>query len=274
MDALTSFDHVGAPAAFAIVLALFALEARRPLRARVEPGLRRIARNAVFGAAGGVITRAIVITAMVATARYAHRHGIGVLPLLERSGVPDVVAWPLLLLLLDASMYGWHRLNHQARWLWRFHRVHHVDLDLDVSTALRFHPGELLLSAPFRVAQTFVLGPTPLLALGYELAMQVATAFHHANWRLPLRFERVVQRVLVTPRMHQIHHSVVPEQTASNWSVIFSFWDRIAGSYRNDVDEAQLVIGVPELRAPRAVTLGKLLALPFARSRALRNALA
>jgi sterol desaturase/sphingolipid hydroxylase (fatty acid hydroxylase superfamily) len=192
----------------------------------------------------------------------AHARQLGLLALLP---LPSVLLAPLGLLLLDATMYGWHRLNHHLPLLWRFHRVHHMDLDLDVSTALRFHPGELLLSLPFRAAQILLIGPWPALALGYELTMQMATAFHHSNWRMPRRIERAVGALLVTPRMHQIHHSIVERETDSNWSVVFSFWDRIARSYRCDISEQQLVIGLPAFRDPSQVSLGKALLLPFTR---------
>ncbi len=264
-DTLTTFDQIAAPVVSGVILLLFALETMAPLRARVEGRVQRVTRNALFGLAGAIVVRGLVITLVVAVAGFAEASGVGLLPALA---LPPLVLAPLGFLLLDASMYGWHRLNHRVPLLWRFHRVHHVDLDLDVTTALRFHPGELLLSVPFRAVQTLLIAPSPALALGYELAMQIATAFHHSSWRLPARADRALNAVVVTPRMHQIHHSIVQRETDSNWSVVFSFWDRLAGSHRYDVTEAQLVIGLPAFRTPSEVTLGKVLAMPFVAQRA------
>ncbi|HET7341734.1 MAG TPA: sterol desaturase family protein, partial [Methylomirabilota bacterium] len=145
--------------------------------------------------------------------------------------------------------------------------VHHTDLDLDVSTAFRFHVGELLLSVVWRSAQILAIGVSPALALGYEAALQAATAFHHSNWRLPPRLERALNLVLVTPRMHGIHHSVVEAETNSNWSVIFSWWDRAHRTLRLGVPDETLHIGLPAWRDPRELGVGRLLALPFRRQR-------
>jgi sterol desaturase/sphingolipid hydroxylase (fatty acid hydroxylase superfamily) len=211
-----------------------------------------------------VIVRVMVVTTVLAAAALSRRYGFGLLSLVS---LPGPAAASLGLLLLDASMYGWHRLNHSVGFLWRFHQVHHVDRDLDVTTALRFHPGELLLSVPFRALQALLIAPSPGLALGHELATQVATAFHHANVRLPERLERGLNLLIVTPRMHQIHHSIVQRETDSNWSVIFSLWDRLARTFRLDVQTTQLVIGVPAYAAPDDVTLRRSLQLPFVAQR-------
>jgi sterol desaturase/sphingolipid hydroxylase (fatty acid hydroxylase superfamily) len=264
MTTLTDFDRVSAPVTAGVFALLFLLESAWPLRARSAPRTPRVLRNLAFALLGAAIVRALVITTVLAVARFAQARGLGLLALLP---LPTPVLVALGLLLLDASMYGWHRLNHRVALLWRFHRVHHADLDLDVSTAVRFHPGELLLSVPFRALQTVLLGPSPALALGYELALQLATAFHHSNLELPRRFERALNALVVTPRMHQIHHSIVQRETDSNWSVVFSFWDRLARSFRRDIPTSELVIGLPAFREPAELTLGKLLLLPFTRQR-------
>jgi sterol desaturase/sphingolipid hydroxylase (fatty acid hydroxylase superfamily) len=269
MHGQIGFNPLMAAVAGGAILSLFVLESWWPLRARVESRLRRVTRNASVGLLGAVIVRFGVLSVLVHAATFAQAHGLGLLPLLQTVGATGWPVWLLGFAVLDASMYAWHRVNHDWPLLWRFHRVHHVDRDLDVSTAFRFHPGELVLSLPFRALQTLLIGPPVWLALAYELAMQVATAMHHASWRWPRRFESVVQRVFVTPRMHQIHHSIVPQETSSNWSVVLSVWDRLAHSHRCDVSESNLVIGVPDCARPRDVTLGKLLASPFMPRRSL-----
>src|ERR671930_628338 len=147
--------------------------------------------------------------------------------LLHIVALPAAVRFGLAFLLMDLTFYYWHLANHRIPVLWRFHNVHHIDPDLDVSTALRFHPGEVLLSAGFRVLQVSLIGVPPLTYMIYEGVFQASTLFHHSNVRLPLRAERLLNLVLVTPRMHGIHHSVVEGETNSNYSTVFSWWDRL-----------------------------------------------
>jgi sterol desaturase/sphingolipid hydroxylase (fatty acid hydroxylase superfamily) len=181
--------------------------------------------------------------------------------------VPPLARSLIAFLLLDYTVYVWHWLNHRVPFLWRFHNVHHTDLDLDVSTAFRFHFGELLLSVFYRSAQVELIGVGPVLALVYEVVMEGATEFHHSNWRLPLRLERALNWVVVTPRMHGIHHSIVERETNSNWSVIFSWCDRLHRTVRLDIPQEAITIGVPAYRDPRELTLFSLLAMPFRRQR-------
>ena len=152
-------------------------------------------------------------------------------------------------LALDYSMYLWHRALHRVSALWRFHSVHHADVDLDASTALRFHVGELAASLPFRCAQVSLLGVSANVALGYEVAMQVAAIFHHSNTRLPVALEQWVGLVVVTPRMHGLHHSIETRELHSNWSVIFSIWDRLHGTHR--FRRTQPTIGLTAENDPR-----------------------
>ncbi|HEX8235467.1 MAG TPA: sterol desaturase family protein [Abditibacteriaceae bacterium] len=168
---------------------------------------------------------------------------------------------------LDYSYYWWHVATHRVPLLWRFHNVHHTDLDMDVSTATRFHFCELLLSVFFRLAQVLLMGVSPLVLLVFEIVFEVAGQFHHSNWRLPLGVEHALQRVLVTPRMHGIHHSIVRAETDSNWGTIFNWWDRMHGTLRLDVPQDALTIGVPGWRDERELTLLDLWKMPFGKQR-------
>jgi sterol desaturase/sphingolipid hydroxylase (fatty acid hydroxylase superfamily) len=168
---------------------------------------------------------------------------------------------------MDLTFYYWHRLNHTRRLLWRFHNVHHVDPDLDVSTSFRFHLGEVLYSTIFRLLQVGLLGILPAAYLLYELLFNGATLFHHSNVRLPIALERLLNRVLVTPRMHGVHHSVVAQETNSNYSVVFSVWDRLHRSIRLNVAQADIVIGVPGYLQPGDNRFLPLLTQPFARQK-------
>jgi sterol desaturase/sphingolipid hydroxylase (fatty acid hydroxylase superfamily) len=259
-----SFDTWGGAAIVMAVVVGFAAEQRWPLRRRMRPLSERLPTNAAMVSFAAVVLRLAMIPAAVAVASAGERAGVGVLRWLP---LPAAVAGALGFLLLDWSVYVWHRLNHRAPLLWRFHVVHHTDLDLDVSTAFRFHAGELLLSVLWRSAQIVVLGIGPGLVLLYEAAMETATAFHHSNWRLPPGLDRTLNLVVVTPRMHGIHHSVDERETNANWSVIFSWWDRLHRTLRLGGPAAALTIGLPAYRDARELGVRFLLALPFMRQR-------
>jgi sterol desaturase/sphingolipid hydroxylase (fatty acid hydroxylase superfamily) len=145
--------------------------------------------------------------------------------------------------------------------------VHHVDRDLDASTALRFHFGELALSIPVRAAQMIVIGVDPVSLWLWQTILFGSILFHHGNVRMPRAFERVLVRVIVTPRMHGIHHSDREDETNSNWSSLLSVWDFLHRTFRLDVPDERITIGVPAYGDHRDVTVGKILALPFRRQR-------
>jgi sterol desaturase/sphingolipid hydroxylase (fatty acid hydroxylase superfamily) len=154
-------------------------------------------------------------------------------------------------------------LNHKISFLWRFHNVHHIDPDLDVSTAFRFHLGEVGLSAIIRVLQVTLIGMSVETYLVYELAFTANTIFHHSNVRLPIRVERWLNLILVTPRMHGIHHSQIEQETNSNYSVVLPWWDRLHRSLRLNVPQDRIKIGVPAYARPEDNTLWSVLLLPF-----------
>ena len=172
-------------------------------------------------------------------------------------------------LLLDYTLYWWHVATHRVPWLWRFHAVHHVDLDLDASTAIRFHFGELTQSVAWRATQIVLIGVTPLSLSVWQAALIPSILFHHSNVRLSEAIERCLSRFMVTPRMHGIHHSVVRNETDSNWSSGFNFWDRLHGTLRLDVPQDGITIGVPAFQHAAEVTLPKILAMPFGEQKAM-----
>ncbi|HEX2441466.1 MAG TPA: sterol desaturase family protein [Methylomirabilota bacterium] len=242
------------------VLACFVAERRAPLRVAVRPLGERLGTNLPMVAIAALILRLAMVPAALGTAALAEQAGIGLLRWLPATGA-SLIGF----LLLDWSIYLWHRLNHRVSWLWRFHLVHHTDLDLDVTTAFRFHAGELLLSVGWRTVAILAIGPSPALLVLYEVVTQSATAFHHSNWRLPARVERALALVLMTPALHGIHHSIVEAETNSNWSVVFSWWDRLHGTGRGEATGERLTIGLPAWRDARELGLIRLLALPFTR---------
>jgi sterol desaturase/sphingolipid hydroxylase (fatty acid hydroxylase superfamily) len=240
------------------------LERRRPLRRAVEPKLRREARNLAVAAAGAAALRvtekplADALTSLVECRRW------GMLKLVR---LPAWLEIALAVVLLDYTLYLWHVLTHRAPFLWRFHVVHHVDLDLDASTALRFHFAELVLSIPWRAAQILLIGVSPPALSAWQTFLFLSIMFHHSNVRLPLEVERRLNAFVVTPRMHGIHHSTVKEETNSNWSSGLTVWDWLHGTLRLDVPQDAIDIGVPAYRDPREVGLASMLALPFGEER-------
>lgn len=252
---------VGGAVLAGVFLLLFLLETRFALRPRrVQNRWRRLVINGAVAATTLVVVRLLSIPIVLWVAAWGEQARFGLVYWLP---LPPLARPFVALLLLDYTLYLWHWLNHRVPFLWRFHNVHHTDLDLDVSTAVRFHFGELALSILWRSAQVALIGVGPVLALVYEIVLETATEFHHSNLRLPVRLERALNRVIVTPRMHGIHHSIVERETNSNWSTIFSFWDRLHRTLRLDVPQDSLVIGVPAYRDPRELTLVRLLLMPF-----------
>src|SRR5436190_18754009 len=153
---------------------------------------------------------------------------------------------------------------------WRFHNVHHTDLDLDVSTAARFHFGEMVFSIGFLALAVVAFGIPPVMLLVFFLCLEVATLFHHSNWRLPIRLERILNSIVVTPRMHGIHHSIVQRETNSNWGTVCCWWDKLHRTLRRDIPQNEIILGVAAYREEHELTLGKLLALPFRQQREWR----
>lgn len=242
--------------------ALFLLERARPLRRRAEPGLARVARNLALGGVAAAVAQVLQWLLLRPFVAWAEAHGVGLLPLL---GLPRPAAVALGVVLLDYTLWHWHRWNHMWPALWRFHLVHHVDRDLDASTGLRFHVGELALSIGYRALQVAATGAGAAALDLWSGLLLVSILFHHSNLRLPLGLERRLVRVVVTPRMHGIHHSERREEVDTNFSSLLSCWDLLHGSLRLDVPQAAVVIGVPAHRDPRGLGFRAQLALPFRR---------
>jgi sterol desaturase/sphingolipid hydroxylase (fatty acid hydroxylase superfamily) len=231
-----------------------------PLRLRTRPAPDRIFINLVFSAlvfATGVVAIRPMSMALMA---WSSTRSSG---LLRFFALPNYLQAVLGFGLMDLSFYYWHRINHEWRLLWRFHSVHHVDPDLDVTTSFRFHAVEILYSAAFRAVQVLLLGISPLTYITYEVVFQLSTMFHHSNLQIPISLERRLNWILVTPRMHGIHHSIVRRETNSNYSVIFRWWDQLHRSLILNVAQVRITIGVAGYLEPRDNSFWHLLAQPF-----------
>jgi sterol desaturase/sphingolipid hydroxylase (fatty acid hydroxylase superfamily) len=242
------------------VAGLLCWEYKRSLRRVVDSKLKRDARNLLIAGLAAAAMQLLEVPVAVAIATRAQRQRTG---LLHSIPAPEWVRTAAAILLLDYTLYVWHRLTHRVPLLWRFHQVHHVDREMDASTALRFHFGEITLSVAFRAAQLWVIGPTPALYAIWQTFLILCILFHHANIRLPLTWERRLARILVTPRLHGIHHSIIPEEVNSNWSSGLTAWDWLHGTLRTRVAQHSIVIGVAGLREDRHQGLGNVLSLPF-----------
>ena len=245
-------------------LLLFLLERLVPLREAKSALFGRLLVNLAFSALALAAATLLVRPAVEASLGRLAEQPFG---LVHLAALPPSLRAVFAFLLMDLSFYYWHLLNHQVPLLWRFHNVHHMDPDLDVSTALRFHFGELAFSAGFRIVQILLIGVSPWVYATYELLFQANTLFHHSNVRLPIRLERALNKVLVTPRMHGIHHSQVQRETNSNYGVVFPWWDRIHRTLGLDVPQSAIVIGVPGYSAPGDNRLWPAIWSPFRRQR-------
>lgn len=235
-------------------------ERRRPLRSQVESKLTHDARNLAVATLANATVQLIERPVVEPLCRLVERKRWG---LLKQADLPAWLEVPLAVLLLDYTLYLWHILTHRVPFLWRFHRPHHVDLDLTASTALRFHFGELALAVVWRAGQIVVIGVAPVSLSVWQTCTLLEIMFHHSNVELPPETERWLSRVLVTPRLHGIHHSAVEDETNSNWSSGLTLWDRLHGTLRRDVPQEQITIGIPAYRDASELTLPHVLTMPF-----------
>lgn len=249
-----------AGAVLGVFASLLWYEYTHPLRRLTENKARRDARNLAMALLAGVAVRLAEKPVTDMLTDWVHRKRAG---LLKNPVLPGWLELPLAVVLLDYTLYVWHVLTHKLPLLWRFHRVHHLDLDLDTSTALRFHFGEMLLSVPWRAMQIVLIGVSRLPLSVWQTMTVLAILFHHANARLPLVLERPLSYLLMTPRMHGIHHSIVQDERDSNWATIFSFPDILHGTRRFDIPQPAITIGMPEERDPGGLTLGRLIVKPW-----------
>lgn len=246
--------------------AIFVTELLRPLRARVEPLLQHLVRNFATGGVALAFLTFLQAPLLTPVASWVERNGVGIVNLLDLSAAAGLI---VSVVLLDYTLWWWHWLNHRVPVLWRFHLVHHVDRDLDASTALRFHFGELILSIVYRALQIVIIGATPYALWVWQTILFASILFHHGNLRLPLGLERLLVKVIVTPRMHAVHHVAREELTNSNWSSLLSAWDYLHRTFRDIAiaDRATEGIGVPAYQQRERVSFRQILTLPFRKQR-------
>jgi len=251
-------------AAFAAVLAAMALwEILAPRRARALPRRRRWPANLGIVVLNTLMVRALFPAAAVGMAFSAQSHGWG---LLNQYAVPAWAAAAAGIVLLDLAIYLQHVMFHAVPALWRLHRMHHADLDIDVTTGARFHPVEIALSMLVKFAVIAALGVPPVAVVVFELLLNATSMFNHANVRIPAPLEPALRWLLVTPDMHRVHHSVERAETNSNFGFNLSLWDRLFGTYcaQPRAGHEAMTIGIADFRdAAECSTLAGMLAIPF-----------
>nr|WP_302469811.1 sterol desaturase family protein [Vibrio antiquarius] len=179
----------------------------------------------------------------------------------------------LAVILLDFVIYVQHVVFHYVKPLWKLHRMHHADLDIDVTTGARFHPIEIIISMGVKIATVFILGVSPIAIVVFEIVLNASAMFNHSNAKLALSADQKLRNVIVTPDMHRVHHSVIAKETNSNFGFFLSVWDRLFGTYRAqpELGHDDVLIGIPEIRNEAEQRLDKLLMQPFRYNRRRRN---
>ena len=245
------------------LLALFAVwEIWAPRRALTESKTLRWVGNLGIVALNAVVLRFTFPIVAVGMAVVVNEHGWGLLNIVE---LPYWLAIVVAVVVMDFVIYLQHVMVHAVPLLWRLHRMHHADLDFDVTTGARFHPLEIIISMGIKLAVVVVLGPPVVGVVIFEVLLNGTAMFNHSNIRFPLGLDRVLRWFVVTPDMHRVHHSIVPHETNSNFGFNLPWWDRLFGTYRDqpEAGHEDMTIGIKQFREPRYLRLDRLLLQPF-----------
>jgi sterol desaturase/sphingolipid hydroxylase (fatty acid hydroxylase superfamily) len=245
-----------------ILLAMAIWEVAAPRRRREIPRLIRWSNNLGVVVIDTLVVRFTFPVVAVGLAVMAEAQGWGLFNVFD---VPFWLAFFLSVLALDLAIYLQHVMFHAVPALWRLHRMHHADLEFDVSTGLRFHPVEILLSMGIKLAVVAALGPPALAVLVFEVLLNATSMFNHSNIRIPAAIDRVLRLVVVTPDMHRVHHSIIPHETNSNFGFNLPWWDRLLGTYRPQPREGHesMTIGIEQFRTTRDLWLDRMLIQPL-----------
>ena len=248
--------------ALGVLIGMAAWEVAVPRR-RVEiPRLLRWSNNLALVAIDTLLVRLVFPVVAVGLALIAQESGWG---LLNQISIPYWLAILIAILALDLAIYFQHVLFHAVPALWRLHRMHHADLEFDVTTGLRFHPLEILLSMLIKLGVVLALGPPAIAVLIFEILLNASSLFNHSNIRLPVKIDAVLRLFIVTPDMHRVHHSILPSETNSNFGFNVPWWDRILGTYLAQPRSGHeaMTIGIEQFRNRRSLWLDRMLIQPL-----------
>ena len=244
-----------------VFMLMLILESLIPRHPTVDSKPRRLGIHLGLSGLNTLLLKLVFGAAAVGAATTIEIKGWGLFNVL---GWNNVVEFILVVVFLDFAIYFQHVIVHKVPLFWRFHVVHHSDLDLDVSSGLRFHPVEILASMLYKIGIIFLLGPAPIAVLVFEAVLNGMALFSHSNIALPVKVDHFCKKLIVTPDMHRIHHSVEVSETNSNYGFNLSIWDRVLGTYKENALKAQpeIAIGIDAFRSPNELTFYKLLMMP------------
>ena len=245
---------------FLVVIVLWEIYA--PRRQLLYSRWKRWSVNFSLSVLSMLLVRFTIGAAAYVAAITAADNNIG---MLNQFALPHWLSIGISLLLLDLAIYGQHVASHQWKWLWRLHKVHHTDLDFDVTTAIRFHPIEIIISMIYKVSIIYIIGTNAVAVIAFEVILSSTALFNHGNVLLPKKWDSKIRKLIVTPDMHRIHHSVIRTETDSNYGFSLSVWDRLFGTYTKEPKDGHeaMTIGLGDYRHDYDVGLKQLLTMPF-----------
>lgn len=251
-----------------VLILLFMWESLHPFYAHFSGSFKdrgkHVYRNLIIGSLNGIMVSFIFVGLWFAASVWADKAGFGIMNWLQDGlGIPVWAHAIGAILLLDLWTYAWHRMNHEIPFFWRFHSVHHSDNKMDVTTASRFHLGEIFFSSLFRIPLIALFGVFLWELVLYEIVMFAVVQFHHANVGFPEKYDRMLRAIIVTPNMHRVHHSRWQPETDSNYSSLFSFWDRIAKTFRLNPEPESIKLGLEEFDSEEDQTVKGMLKTPL-----------
>lgn len=248
---LDSLQEIQVIALAGVLILLFIWESLHPFYAYFTGSFKErgkhVFRNLVIGVINGLLVSVVFVGLWLSASVWAETNRFGIMHWLQdATGLPLWAHAAGAILLLDFWTYAWHRMNHEIPFFWRFHSVHHSDNKMDVTTASRFHLGEIFFSSIFRIPLIALFGVYLWELVLYEIVMFAVVQFHHANVGLPEKYDRILRTIIVTPNMHRVHHSRWQPETDSNYSSLFSFWDRLARTFRLNPKPETIKLGLEQ----------------------------
>lgn len=248
---------------FLSIFSLMAIwEIFAPRRKLTASKIIRWFNNLTLTLLNSMLVRWLFPLAAVSAALWSVEHRWGLFSLF---GIPQWISGLTVIIILDFTIYMQHVFFHKIPFFWRFHRMHHTDLDIDVTTGARFHPIEILLSMVIKIAVIIMLGAPVWSVIAFEILLNATSMFNHSNIFINQKADKILRTILVTPDMHRVHHSVLIKETDSNFGFNLSWWDRIFGTYRNQPERGhkEMTIGLANYRDKKWLTLPWMLAVPF-----------
>lgn len=245
---------------FVTLAVIFAFEGSFPHYRGRQSRIKHAFPHILTAIMNGLLMRLVLVVATIKAIGWAESNRWGLMHMLSLSLTAETV---IVFVLFDVWMYFWHIMNHQVPFLWRFHRAHHSDIAMDTTTALRFHPGELVLSTFIRLPVVILLGMSFDQLVLFEVLLNLSTLFHHSNLALPEKWDRILRVLIVTPNMHRVHHSVERTETNSNFTSLLSVWDRLNRTFKMREDTRTITTGLPLFRGQQWQRLWGFLITPL-----------